>query len=149
MRAKSAAIVAAVLLGTVVVATSPVAAQDRPTTETVPIHVDECRTEAEDGTVCLFMRGAEHQTVRPNGDAVYVSNLVYDFSLTQADGVTTETSATVHNRLIWRAGEEVVVVRNAASRYTADGQTCHYHAVFVVTHGDLRVDDLGLKCADG
>src|SRR5687767_14822026 len=113
MRAKSAAIVAAVLLGTVVVAAGPAAAQGRPTTETVPIHVDECRTEEEHGTVCLFMRGAEHQTVRPSGDAVYVSNLVYDFLLTQANGETIETSATVHDRVIWRAGEEVVAVRTA------------------------------------
>ena len=148
MRATCAAIVADVLFGTIVAAASTAAAQDRPTTETVPIYVDECRTEEEYGTVCMRMRGAEHQTVRPDGDAVYVSNLVYDFSLTQEDGVTTETSATVHSRLIWRAGEEVVVVRNAASRYTIDGQTCHYHAVFVVTQGDLRVNELGLKCAD-
>ncbi len=64
-------------------------------------------------------------------------------------GETIETSATVHDRLLWREGEELVVARNAASADTAEGQACRYQAVFVVVNGDLRVDRLRLTCAEG
>lgn len=100
MQAKLAALAAAVLSGTAAAAARPAVAQDRCTTGTVLIHVNECPTEEDYGTACLGMRGAEHHTVQPDRVGLYFSNIVYDFSLSQEDGGTTETLATVHDRRI-------------------------------------------------
>ena len=51
--------------------------------------------------------------------------------------------------MVFREGEEQVVSRTAASRFTTvDGQSCRYHAVFVVAGGELRVDEVGLNCTE-
>ena len=140
----AAAGLAALLAGAAVAAPAPAAG--RAATETEPVRLEECRTEEDYGTVCVRTRGVEHATTQPDGDTIYSSNLVTDFSLSLEDGTTTETAQGVHHRVVFREGEEQVVSRTAASRYTTvDGQTCRHHAVFVVAGGELRVDEVGLN----
>jgi hypothetical protein len=146
-RLAAAAGLAALLVGATVAA--PSTARGEAANETEPVRLEECRTEEEYGTVCVRTRGVEHSTTQPDGDQLFVFNLVTDFSLTLEDGRTTETNQSVHDRVVFREGEEHVVSRTAASRYTmVDGKACRYHAVFVVTGGELRVDDVGVSCTE-
>ena len=143
----AAAGLGALLVGAAVAAPAPASGQAA--NETEPVRLEECRTEEEYGTVCVRTRGAEHSTTQPDGDQLFFFNLVTDFSLTLEDGRTTETNQSVHDRVVFREGEEHVVARTAASRYTTpDGQRCRYHAVFVVAGGELRVDEVGLTCTE-
>lgn len=45
-------------------------------------------------------------------------------------------------------GEEVMTARNVASESRVDGQPRCYHAVLVVTQGNLGIDDFRLNCSE-